>query len=408
MKKSTFFDYLNRRVDMDFATLLEQGVEDQDYIVWNDFLLPNHYGNAEREYNAIRNKSAIFDVSPIRKIRIKGPAAGQLLDYALTRPVSKSLAMRGIYVAYCNDDGSLKDDSILYKFADDDYLLMPSDINHIPYLETLSRQLAIEEPMLTLEECTDDWSGLAIQGPLSAIVINAMGLINVEHIKPFEVVDYALAETTIKIARMGFTADLGYECWFPTSLAKSVEAMIDKARAELDFDLLGYGLGALEVCRLEGGFVVAGWDFATELDPDPEFKRSPYEVGLGWLVNLQGDDFVGKKALEAEKNIGHKWLHRTLQIDTVEGQKPGEHLPEHVDGTLYTLLDNDIVEIGSIDCSAWSWGMQKTIGNASIYAQYKELTEAFLLVNNCKHRVHLLRGAHINLERRNQIPARIS
>lgn len=91
-------------------------------------------------------------------------------------------------------------------------------------------------------------------------------------------------------------------------------------------------------------------DFATELDPDPEFKRSPCEVGLGWLVNLQADDFVGKKALEAEKDIG----------------------------------------------------------NASIYAQYKELTEAFLLVNNCKHRVHLLRGAHINLERRNQIPARIS
>lgn len=91
-------------------------------------------------------------------------------------------------------------------------------------------------------------------------------------------------------------------------------------------------------------------DFATELDPDSEFKRSPYEVGLGWLVNLQADDFVGKKALEAEKDIG----------------------------------------------------------NASIYAQYKELTEAFLLVNNCKHRVHLLRGAHINLERRNQIPARIS
>ena len=76
MKKSTFFDYLNRRVDMDFATLLEQGVEDQDYIVWNDFLLPNHYGNAEQEYNAIRNKSAIFDVSPIRKIRIKDQPLG--------------------------------------------------------------------------------------------------------------------------------------------------------------------------------------------------------------------------------------------------------------------------------------------------------------------------------------------
>ena len=54
----------------------------------------------------------------------------RLLDYVLTRPVSNIQSMRGIYVAYCHEDGSMKDDSILYKFAHDDYLLMPSDIDH--------------------------------------------------------------------------------------------------------------------------------------------------------------------------------------------------------------------------------------------------------------------------------------
>ena len=75
---------------------------------------------------------------------------------------------------------------------------------------------------------------------------------------------------------------------------------------KLNFELIGYGLNALEVCRLEGGFVVAGWDFATELDPDPDFERSPYEVGLGWLVNLQGIDFVGKQALLSKQDAGQK------------------------------------------------------------------------------------------------------
>ena len=144
--------------------------------------------------------------------------------------------MRGIYVAFCNADGSLKDDSILYKFSENDYLLMPSDINHIPYLQSLCDQLALDISEVTLQECTDDWCGLAIQRPLSAIVLSAMGFADVEHIKPFDVVDYALAGSTIKIARMGFTADLGYECWFAGDLIEVVQQLL--SRPELNLTLI--------------------------------------------------------------------------------------------------------------------------------------------------------------------------
>ena len=78
---------------------------------------------------------------------------------------------------------------------------------------------------------------------------------------------------------MGFTADLGYECWFPTCLAKSVEAMIDKARAELDFDLLGYGLGALEVCRLEGGLLLLGGTLQQSLTQIQNLNAPPMKLG---------------------------------------------------------------------------------------------------------------------------------
>ena len=88
MKKSTFFDYLNRRTDFDFNFLLNKGEEDQDYINWNDFLLPSHYGDSEQEYTAIRECAAMFDVSPIRKIRITGKGAGLSLIHISepTRP----------------------------------------------------------------------------------------------------------------------------------------------------------------------------------------------------------------------------------------------------------------------------------------------------------------------------------
>ena len=400
MKKSTFFDYLNRRTDFDFSSLLNEGEGDQDYINWNDFLLPSHYGDSEQEYTAIRECAAMFDVSPIRKIRITGKGAGRLLDHTFTRPVSQSPSMRGIYVAYCNEDGSLKDDSILYKFADDDYLLMPSDIDHTPHLEYLRNQLAMDSTEVSFKECTDEWSGLAIQGPSSATVIDAMGFQDVKKINPFEVADYSLADEKVKIARMGFTADLGYECWFKTNQASDIMRAIDKAKSKLDFELIGYGLNALEVCRLEGGFVVAGWDFATELDPDPDFERSPYEVGLGWLVNLQGGDFVGKQALMSEQDAGQKWVHRSVQIN-VAGKDPKQPLL----GALYINVDGREASIGSINCSAWSWGLQMVIGNAAILSEHQNLSKAVLLVDNKKYQVKITRGAHINLERRNKVPA---
>ncbi len=129
MKKSIFFDFLNRRQDVDFKRFMAESTEDEQYINWNEFLLPMDYGDAEAEYFAIRNSCAIFDVSPIRKIRVRGADAGAFFDRLLTRPVSGLPAMRATYTVFCNEDGSLKDDSILYKFADDDYLLMPSDVD---------------------------------------------------------------------------------------------------------------------------------------------------------------------------------------------------------------------------------------------------------------------------------------
>tara|TARA_Y100000590_G_scaffold404897_1_gene492779 strand:- start:245 stop:790 length:546 start_codon:yes stop_codon:yes gene_type:complete len=175
---------------------------------------------------------------------------------------------------------------------------------------------------------------------------------------------------------------------------------IDKAKIKLNFEFIGYGLNALEVCRLEGGFVVAGWDFATELDPDPDFERSPFEVGLGWLVNLQGGDFVGKQALMSEQDAGQKWVHRSVQIDVAE-----KDLKQPLLGELYIIVDGMEVSIGSINCSAWSWGLQMIIGNAAILSEHQNLSEAVLLVDNKKYQVKITRDAHINLERRNKVPA---
>jgi glycine cleavage system aminomethyltransferase T len=108
-------------------------------------------------------RCALFDVSSIRKIRITEAAVGQLLDYVLTRPVSNTQSMRGIYVANCHEDGSMMDDSIFYEFICDDCLLMPSDIDHSTYLDSFREPLSMSDSDLIITECTDGWHGVALQ-----------------------------------------------------------------------------------------------------------------------------------------------------------------------------------------------------------------------------------------------------
>ena len=394
LRESIFFDFLNRRDESDFEQFIAESIEDEHYINWNQFVLSNDYGDAEAEYHAIRNSCAIFDVSPIRKIHVSGAGAAGFFDRVLTRPVSGLSSMRATYTVFCNEDGSLKDDSILYKYADDDYLLMPSDIDHSPYFESACRQFGLSD--VTFTECTDAWAGIAIQGPLSASVLQNMGFDGIEQLEPFAVRNYELAGGTIRISRMGFTADLGYECWFEPGLADSFAQHIESVRSSMGIALPGYGLSALQACRLEGGFVVAGWDFATELEPQPGFERSPFELGLGWLVNLDAADFVGRDALLEQKRNGYRYTLRSFAID--ENSQPDDG------AELYAGVDDDTL-VGSVNCSSWSWGMNKMIGNASIKSEHAALEHAWISLGGKRLPAQLSRGPLLALERRNKVPA---
>jgi aminomethyltransferase len=196
---------------------------------------------------------------------------------------------------------------------------------------------------------------------------------------------------------MGFTADLGYECWFEPGLADTFMRGIESARSSMGIALPGYGLDALQACRLEGGFIVAGWDFATELEPQPGFERSPYELGLGWLVDLDAADFIGRDALLKQKKNGHRYSLRSFEID--KNSQPDDA------AEIYAGVDGRDVSIGTVNCLSWSWGLKKTIGNASIKSEHAELEAAWVILNGERCELKLSPGPLINLERRNQVPA---
>jgi len=397
IKKAAFYDFFNRRSGCDFDQFILESVEDEDYINWNDYVLPMHYGDAELEYNALRHGCAIFDGTPFRKVRIHGSGAGKFLDHLVTRPVSALASMRATYVVFCNEDGSLKDDSVLFKFDEDDYLIMPSDVDHIPYFEGLRERLNIDNVVFT--DRTFEITGLAIQGPLSAAALLAMGFDGVEQLKPFEIRDYEIDGNKVQLSRTGFTADLGYECWVITEIATFLAGRVEAARSELNIPVPGYGLSVVQACRLEGGFIVAGWDCATEVDPQPGFERSPYELGLGWLVNLEATPFVGRDALAEQKKNGHAHVLRSFTTDTTDVPEDGAVL---LDG-----IGSEATEVGIATCSNWSWGQNAVIGNASMRSEHADLESAWVEIAGNLHEVGLSRGPLFNPNRRNEVPASV-
>ena len=395
MKKSGFFEFLNRRPNNSFGTFLAEARLDEDYIDWNGYVLPYDYGNSEQEYQAIRQQCAMFDISPMRKYRITGDDAGYYLDRLLTRPVSDAESLHGMYVIFCNEDGTIKDDAITYKFSEFDYLLMPSDIDHSVYFTKLAEKLGCKR--LSIRDCTTSMVGVALQGPLSATASLKMGFGGSDLLAPYAFRWFPFGDDEVLVARMGFTADLGYEFWMKTELCDRFMQQIVSAREQMGIAIPGYGLSALEACRIEGGFVVAGWDFATEADPAPGFERNPFEVGLGWTVNLEAVDFVGRDALRHRKENGSQYLIRCFQ--TADERIPVEGLP------VYASKDDSTVVVGSINCVSWSWGMEKTIGNVSLLKDYAKMDEYWVLLDGQPLAVELSRGPLIRLARRNQVPA---
>jgi aminomethyltransferase len=397
LKKSPFFDFLNRRENTDFQQYLAESIENTDFIDWNGFLLPNDYGDAVAEYRAIRESCAMFDVSPLRKYRITGAGSGAFLDRLLTRPASRAASMRGIYVVFCNEDGSLKDDAILHKYSEDDYLLLPSDMDHSAYFEKLLIRFEIQD--VTITDCTHSWTGFALQGPLSTTVMSHMGFEGIEHLEPFEIRDFPLAGGMVRTARVGFTADLGYECWFQPELRSAIEQCFISVRESLNLDIPGYGLTALQACRLEGGFIVAGWDCSTEADPQPGFERTPFELGLDWLVNLDAMDFIGKEALLEQQQSGCRFTLASFEMD-------GPCKP--ADGAvLFAQVDGQAQPVGSINCSAWSETLGKMIGNASMESRHTDIESAWTKLDGKVIPVTLSSPPLLKFERARQVPAPI-
>jgi len=331
-----------------FHARLAALTQTEEWTVWNGCMAPRVLDKLSTEYFAVRSSCSVMDMSPMEKYRITGPDAYRFLDRLLTRDLSKLKPGRVTYVVWCNDEGKLIDDGTLFQLGESDYRLC-SQHHQLDWLMTSSIGFDVG---IAVE--THDVAALAVQGPTSYSVLTHAGIEGLEELRPFGIANLSCQDFPVLVSRTGYTGDLGYELWVSPDHALQLWDAIFAVKGH--YDVHAMGLSTLEMVRIEAGFIMPGFDFNTaESTVRADYDRSPYEVGLGWVVNLDKGQFTGRAALIAESKRPAK---RRLTKITVDGNKPvGEAF-------IFTRKDGKLV--GEIKCATWSPILKANIALADI------------------------------------------
>ena len=275
---------------------------------WKDYTTPNAYTDVELEYFAIRNAVGVFDLTPMNKYRIGGTDAEAYLNRLVTRNVGKIAVGRVGYTVWCDDAGQVMDDGTIFHLGENDYRLC-AYARATDWLHWSAMGFDV-----TIHDESADIAALAVQGPTSCSALMAMGLRGVEEIKPFGLAHFDFDGQPLMISRTGFTGDLGYELWIAPEHAEALwDRLFDAGR---DYMIKPFGMEALEMARIEAGFLQAGVDFMPAEDVVRRGRsRSPFELGLGWLVDFDKPLFNGRRALLREQTEGSRYRFAYLDVD---------------------------------------------------------------------------------------------
>lgn len=330
------------------------------FIPWSGYTTVDVFTSVEQEYFAIRNATTLYDLTPMVKYRIGGPSALPFLNRLVTRDIGKLKVGRVAYCVWCNDAGHVIDDGTVFRLSENEYRLCTAE-RQLDWL--LSSTIGFGHPVrLTVEEVTEQFAALAMQGPTSYAVLKAAGMIGAERLKPFEIGAFSLDGMSITVSRTGFTGDLGYELWMNPGDAERIWDILMAAGHTRGIRPIGSK--ALNIARIEAGFLQPNVDFVSSAHTVFMGRdRSPLELGLEWLVDFEKPYFTGRRALLEEKRRGP--VRRLVGLD-IEGNKPATN----------ALLYSDRGgrrEVGSITSATWSPTCKRNIALAMIDAPHFEI-----------------------------------
>ncbi len=318
---------------------------------WAGYMTALSFGDTEMEYTAIRNGASVYDLCPMIKYQFIGPDAAACLDRLTVRHASKMAVNSVQYTVWCDDAGKVLDDGTLFRLGPDTFMLCCQE-RHLPWL--LDSALGFEAQVIDI---TPEIAALSLQGPCSATALGAAGF-DVSGLKPIRIAEFSFQKGRLRISRTGFTGDLGYELWIEPSLALALwDHLMAAGQA---WGIRPIGTHALDIARIEAGFIIANMDFVPAEQALREDRvRSPFELGLDWLIDWDKGHFNGRSALWAEKQgQSSQWAMVGLDI---EGNIP-------TGGSLIYHAKKH--EVGYVTAAAWSPTAKRNIAIAQLRRPY--------------------------------------
>ena len=339
--------------------------ESLNYREWSGYYAVSAYeGHHEHEYNAIRNASALIDVSPLYKYRVAGADAARFVDRLITRDVSKMSIGQVFYTPWCDEHGKVIDDGTVSRLGESVFRWTAAD----PSLRWFRQNAAGMH--VAVEDISEELAALALQGPTSARLLRAVSDADIDRLKYFRVTTGSIGGVRVEISRTGYTGDLGYEIWIPAAHAVRVwDALMEGGKP---FDIKPAGMLALDVARVEAGLLLIDVDFFSSKKAliEPQ-KYTPYEMGLGRLVSLEKGRFIGRQALGRERERGHARQVVGLQIDWTEVERIYEKigLAPAVGATASRVavpVYRDGRQVGKATTTTWSPVLKRMLALATI------------------------------------------
>jgi aminomethyltransferase len=301
------------------------------------YFMPIQYTSIIAEHKAVRNSVGVFDVSHMGEIFISGNRALDFIQHITVNDASILFPGRVQYSAMCYPDGGIVDDLLVYRIAEDKFMLV---VNASNIEKDFSWMNENNKFGVELTNSSDDYSLLAVQGPNSRDVVQKIcdKPLNLEYYHFFNA---KIAGVDMLVSRTGYTGELGYELYF-TGDEKTAEhvwnALFDAGK---HFDIQPIGLAARDSLRLEMGFCLYGNDI--------DQTTNPLEAGLGWITKLKKENFVSKEALLRVKSEG--LTRKLVPLITEEKAFPrkgyeitydGKNIGKLTSGTVSPILDKAI------------------------------------------------------------------
>ncbi|MFG2597502.1 glycine cleavage system aminomethyltransferase GcvT [Streptomyces sp. NPDC048462] len=281
-----------------------------DFAGWD---MPLRYASERDEHLAVRTKAGLFDLSHMGEITVTGPAAVDLLNYALVGNIGTVSAGRARYTMICADDGGILDDLIVYRLEETEapeYLVVANAGNAQLVLDELTARAGGFDA--EVRDDRDAYALLAVQGPESPAILAAVTDADLDGLKYYAGLPGTVAGVPALIARTGYTGEDGFELFTAPGHAEQLWRALTEAGASRG--LIPCGLSCRDTLRLEAGMPLYGHELTTSL--------TPFDAGLGRVVKFEKEgDFVGRKALESAAERAETAPPRKLVGLVAEGRR---------------------------------------------------------------------------------------